>query len=343
MKKLLNTLYVTSQGAYLSRDGETVLIKVDDSVRMRIPIHTLDGIVCFGRVFCTAPLMHLCSRNNVTVTFLNEYGRFWAKVQGPVSGNVLLRRQQYRIADCKEESARIARTIVIAKIANSRVALLRSIRDHKSKIDYDLIKNVVLKMMKIMETLKTERDLDFIRGKEGEAARLYYSVFDNMIVSQKDEFFFTERSRRPPMDNMNALMSFLYTIVTHDIVSALETVGLDPAVGYLHKERPGRPSLALDLVEEMRPYLADRIALSLINRQQIKGKGFAKSESGAIMMDDETRKEVLSAFQRRKQEEISHPFLGEKITIGLLPYVQSLLFARSIRGDIDGYPPFLWR
>ena len=343
MKRLLNTLYVTSQGAYLSRDGETVLVQVESETKLRLPIHTLDGIVCFGRVSCSPFLMGLCGERNVTLSFLTERGRFLARVHGPVSGNVLLRREQYRRADDPEFCADIAKPVVLAKISNSRSVLLRAVRDHSDKVDVTALSDAARELCRIGESLDGAAALETIRGREGEAARIYFEQFDQLIVAQKEDFYFRERSRRPPLDNMNALLSFLYTLVTHDVVSALEAVGLDPAVGYLHRDRPGRPGLALDLVEEFRPFLADRLTLSLVNRQQLKGKGFAKTESGAVRMDDETRKKLLQAYQERKQEKILHPFIEERVPIGLLPHVQAMLFARYLRGDLDGYPPFFWR
>ena len=343
MRKLLNTLYVTTQGSYLSRDGETVRVKLGETTKLNIPIHTLDGIICFGQVSCSPPLMQLCGERNVTISFLSEYGRFWGRVQGPVSGNVLLRRSQYRLADDPDKSCEIAKNVTLAKIANSRTVILRAIRDHGESVNRGDLEKASQRMSRILESVRTNSDLDSVRGYEGDAARTYFSVFDNFIVAQKEDFFFHERSRRPPLDKVNALLSFIYTLLHHDVVSALETVGLDPAVGYLHRDRPGRPGLALDLMEEFRPFFADRLVLSLINRQQVKGKGFKITESGAVMMDDETRKQVLVAYQKRKQEEIRHPFLDEKIQIGLLPFAQALLFARFVRGDLDGYPAFVWK
>ena len=343
MKRLLNTLYVTSQGAYLARDGETVLVRIENQTKLRVPIHTLDGIVCFGRVSCSPPLMELCGERKVMISFLSENGRFWARVQGPVSGNVLLRREQYRRADDSSFCADVARAIVLAKIANSRSVLLRAVRDHPDKVDMSALDQAADDLSRISQSLEGTPDLDAIRGREGEAARVYFACFDHLIVAQKDGFFFQERSRRPPLDNVNALLSFLYTLLTHDMASSLEAVGLDPAVGFLHRDRPGRPGLALDLMEEFRPFVVDRVALSLINRQQIRGKGFTKTESGAVRMDDETRKKVLQAYQARKQDVILHPFLEERIALGLIPFAQAMLFARYMRGDLDGYPPFFWK
>jgi CRISPR-associated protein Cas1 len=343
MRHLLNSLYVTTQGAYLARDGETVAVRIEHETRLRVPIHTLGGIVCFGQVSCSPPLMQLCAERGVRISHLSEYGRFWARVEGPVSGNVLLRRQQYRWADNPEKTSEIARAVVVAKITNQRTVLLRDLRDHPENPGRQDIQKAIQAMERQLNLLREPAPLDTVRGVEGDAARQYFSVFDHLIVAEKDEFFFRERSRRPPLDKMNALLSFLYTLLVHDVRSSLETVGLDPAVGFLHRDRPGRPSLALDLMEEFRPILADRLALSLVNRRQIKGKGFKVAETGAVVMDDDTRKEVLVAFQKRKQEELLHPFIDEKIAIGLLPHVQALLLSRFIRGDLDGYPPYFWR
>ena len=320
-----------------------MLVRVDGETKLHVPIHTLGSIVCFGQVSCSPFLMGFCAERKVSISFLTERGRFLARVEGPVSGNVLLRREQYRRADDMEASAKFARSIVIGKIANCRTVLLRVARDHTDEQSRKSLSEAAVKLMEHLKSLEEILPLDTIRGKEGEAARRYFNVFDHLIMAQKEAFFFRERNRRPPLDNMNALLSFLYTLLVHDVKSALEGVGLDPAVGYLHRDRPGRPGLALDLMEEFRPYLADRLALSLVNRQQVTGKGFQKTETGAVMMDDDTRKVVLVSYQKRKQEEIQHPFLGEKLAIGLLPHVQALLLARHMRGDLDGYPPFLWR
>jgi CRISPR-associated protein Cas1 len=284
--------------------------------------------------------MGLCGENNVTLSFLTERGKFLARVHGPVRGNVLLRREQYRQADDLGSSAQVARSIVIAKIANCRVVLMRATRDRPDNENNSQLTRASNLLGNLLDELDFNLSLDLIRGKEGEAAKVYFDVFDHLIIANKNDFYLKDRNRRPPLDNVNALLSFLYTILVHDIESALESVGLDPAVGFLHRDRPGRPSLALDLMEEFRPYLADRLALSLVNRQQIKPGGFKKTETGAVLMDDDTRKIVLVAWQKRKQEEITHPFLNEKVQIGLLPYIQALLLARYLRGDLKGYPPF---
>ena len=343
MKKLLNTLFVTSQGAYLSKDGETVTVKVEKEIRLRLPIHTLGGIVCFGRVSMSPFLMGYCAERNVGVSFLTEYGKFLARVKGPVSGNVLLRREQYRRADDSVGSAEIAKSVITGKVANCRIVLQRVLRDHGDKVDDTDLKQAVKRLTVALSQIGKGDSVDSLRGIEGDAAHCYFGVFDHLITSQKDAFCYTGRNRRPPLDNINCLLSFLYTLLLHDCRSALETVGLDPAVGFLHRDRPGRPSLALDIMEEFRPFFADRLALSMINRSQVRSEGFVVSEGGAVRMDDETRKTVLVAYQKRKQEEIVHPFLGEKVEVGLLPHLQAMLMARHLRGDLDGYPPFVWR
>lgn len=343
MKRHLNTLFVTTQGAYISKEGETVTVKVDNEIRLRIPIHTIGGIVCFGQISCSPFLMGFCAEKSVALTFLTEYGRFLAKVQGPVSGNVLLRREQYRLADDMSASCEIAKSVLTGKIANCRTVLMRFLRDHPDKPDTDRVEGASKLLSSSLRRLQFEDSLDVLRGIEGDSAHTYFSVFDHLITSQKDDFSFSGRSRRPPLDNVNCLLSFIYVLVMHDIRSALETAGLDPAVGFLHRDRPGRPGLALDMLEEFRPFIADRLALSLINLCQVQNKGFKKKESGAVLLDDDTRKEVLVAYQKRKQDEVMHPFLKEKVTIGLLFHTQALLMSRYLRGDIDGYPPFLWK
>jgi CRISPR-associated protein Cas1 len=343
MKHLLNTLYVTTPDAHLSREGETVVVKVDGEVKLQVPIHTLGSIVCFGPTFCTPVLMGFCNERNVTITFLSVHGRFLARVQGPVSGNVLLRREQYRRADDAEFSASFARNIVLAKITNSRTVLLRAAREQGNSESAEILRKAAAELALQIKSLDETLPLPIVRGKEGDSARTYFAVFNHLITTQKDDFVFHERSRRPPLDSVNALLSFIYTILAHDVSSALESVGLDPAVGYFHEDRPGRPGLALDLLEEFRAYLADRLVLNLINLKQVKTEGFVKTESGAVIMDDATRKTVLVEYQKRKQEEITHPFLNEKVAIGLLPHVQAMLLARFLRGDLDGYPPFIFR
>ncbi len=343
MKRHLNTLFVTTQGAYLAKEGETAVVKVEREVRLRVPIHTIGGIVCFGQVSISPFLMGFCAERDVAISFLSQHGRFLARVQGPVSGNVLLRREQYRKADDLGTSAEMAKAVLTGKIANCRTVLRRALRDHGDKPDADKIQQASKRLAASLKSLAREKTLDGARGIEGDAAHAYFNVFDHLITSQKKDFSFHERSRRPPLDNVNCLLSFLYTLVMHDVRSALETVGLDPAVGFLHRDRPGRPGLALDIMEEFRPFIADRMTLSLINLSQVQKKGFNKTESGAVLMDDNTRKTLLVAYQKRKQDEIMHPFINEKVTIGLLFHTQALLLARYLRGDLDGYPPFIWK
>jgi CRISPR-associated protein Cas1 len=343
MKKHLNTLFVTTQGAYLSKEGETIAVKVDGEIRLRVPVHTIAGIVCFGNVSCSPFLMGFCAENDVAISFLTEHGRFLAKVQGPVSGNVLLRREQYRKADDPQFSAEMTKFILAGKITNCRTVLQRALRDHAGKIDAEELRSAVMRLNRLIELSSQEQSLDVLRGIEGDAAHIYFNVFDHLIVAQKEAFHFDERNRRPPLDNVNCMLSFIYTLLMHDVRSALESVGLDPAVGFLHRDRPGRPGLALDLMEEFRPYIADRLTLSLINLQQVQEKGFKKTDSGAVLMNDDARKTVLVAYQERKQEEITHPFLNEKVMIGMLFHIQAILMARYLRGDMDGYPPFIWK
>lgn len=343
MKRLLNTLYVTTIGTYLARDGETVTVSVDGEVKLQVPIHMLGSILCFGPVSCTPPLLALCAERHVSVAFYSMYGRFQARLEGPVSGNVLLRREQYRRADRPEAAASIARNIVTAKIANCRTVLLRGSRENPDSGGAAAQRQAADVLAKHLAAFEAALPLEEIRGHEGDAAHTYFSVFDHLITIQKDSFSFSERSRRPPMDNVNALLSFIYVVLANDVASALEGVGLDPAVGFLHRDRPGRMGLALDIIEEFRAYLADRLAVSLINLKQVQPGGFTRTESGAVLMDDETRKTVLTEYQKRKTEEITHPFLGEKVAIGLLPHVQAMLLARYLRGDMDAYPPFIFR
>lgn len=343
MKQLLNTLYITTQGAYLSRDGTSVVVNVEKKAILRVPIHTIGGIICFGNVMYSPFFLGLCGDNNVSLSHFTERGRFLARIQGPVSGNVLLRRQQYRWADDEVVRGRVSRAVVTAKIANCRTVLLRAGRENTSTERRKCLSGATRRLSGSLKALADAEAVDEIRGIEGDAAKIYFGVFDDLITNQKDAFFFHNRNRRPPLDNVNAMLSFIYTILAHDVRSALEGVGLDPAVGFLHRDRPGRPGLALDLMEELRSYLGDRIVLSLINRKQVRPSGFVKSESGAITMDDDTRKTLLITLQKRKQDELTHPFLGEKIKLGLLPHVQALLLARFIRGDVNGYAPFLWK
>jgi CRISPR-associated protein Cas1 len=310
---------------------------------LQLPIHTIGGIVCFGNVLCSPFLLGFCAERDVAVSFLSEHGRFLASVRGPISGNVLLRRQQYRMADDEEATCRIVSQVVTGKLSNCRVVINRTIRDHAAKVDVSALKKASDSIDRIIDHIPRAGSGDEIRGYEGQAAAEYFRIFNHLIIDQKDDFIFTERNRRPPLDEVNALLSFIYTLLAHDVRSALETVGLDPAVGFLHRDRPGRPGLALDLMEEFRPVIADRLVLSLINRRQLGKNGFTKAANGAVIMDDATRKTVLVEYQNRKQDEVNHPYIEEKVPIGLLFFIQANLMARYIRGDIDGYPPFFWR
>jgi len=340
---MLNTLFVTTDGAYLKKAGESIVISVKREIKLRLPIHNLGGIVCFGRVLCSPVLLGFCASRGVAVSFLSSGGRYLAKVQGPTSGNVLLRTEQYKRADVISECLPIARSTVLAKIANCRTSLQRALRDHGDKGDSSRLEKAISHLGIYLQNVKNERDIERIRGFEGYASRCYFAVFNDMITAQKESFMLEGRSRRPPQDNVNALLSFAYTLVLHDVISALESVGLDPQVGFFHRLRPGRPSLALDLLEEFRPVLADRLVLSLINLKQVDASGFSREESGGVRMDDWTRKVVISSYQKRKQDEIVHPFLEEKIPFGMAFFAQALLLARFLRGDLDGYPPFFWK
>ncbi len=343
MRKLLNVLYVTTPEAYLARDGQNIIVRVEHEERARVPIHILESVVCFNYVGASPGLMNLCAESGVTLSFLTERGKFLARVSGPTTGNVLLRRQQYRIADDTTICTSIVSSFIAAKIANCMTVLRRVLRDHGDSVHTTRLNQAVSELTDCIRMVVRSSNLDQLRGVEGRAAQVYFAHFNELILEPDSEFRFESRNRRPPKDKLNALLSFLYTLLRNDVQSALETVGLDPYVGFMHRDRPGRPSLALDLMEELRPYLADRIALSLVNRKQVTAKGFTKSENGGVVMDDDTRKTVLAAWQKRKQKTIHHPYLEEKIEVGLIPYAQALLLARYVRGDLDGFPPFIWR
>jgi CRISPR-associated protein Cas1 len=343
MRQMLNVLFVTTQGTYLSKDRETVAIHVDKELKMRLPIHNFQGIVCFGRVTCSPFLLGHCGENGVAVSFCTENGRFLARVSGPVSGNVLLRKEQYRRSDNPEASLAIARPIVAAKISNSGQVISRAVRDHGETGDVARLDHMRKQLKAYLGKLNFISSLDELRGIEGRTAADYFDIFDLLILQSKNEFQFANRNRRPPLDPVNAMLSFVYSLIHHDTRSALESVGLDPAVGFLHRDRPGRYGLALDLMEEFRAYIGDRLVLTLINQKQVRPSGFKMSESGAVEMNDDTRKTLLKAYQEKKKTEIVHPFLKEKISAGMLYYAQALLLARFLRGDLDGYPPFIWR
>lgn len=340
MRKLLNTLYLTKPDSYLSKDGLNVVISVNQQEVFRIPIINIENIVTFGYMGASPGLMKLCIDNGVALTFLSPYGRFISRIQGGTRGNVLLRTSQYKLSEDKEFSLHISKLFVSGKIQNYRSILRRFIRDNGSNVNVE--KAAELLYIRKGESLRA-RELNQLRGVEGDAANLYFSVFSHLILNQKKDFNFAGRNRRPPKDAVNAMLSFVYTLIANDVAAALETVGLDPYVGFLHSLRPGRTSLALDVMEELRAYLGDRLVLSLINRRQMNIKDFVAQGEDGIVMTDSGRKILLTAWQNRKKEVILHPYLNEKIVIGLLPYVQSMLLARYLRGDLDDYPVFIIR
>lgn len=344
MRRQLNTLYATTEGSWLHKEGANIVMEVDREVRARLPVHMLESLVCIGRISVSPQLLGFCSEQGITICYLTTQGRFLARVEGPISGNVLLRREQYRRSDNPTNCAAIVRNLLAGKIHNQRAVLARGWRDHGDRITaVPAFQHALNRLKRIPQRLLIESDTDVLRGLEGEAAQAYFGVFDQLIRVDSPLLHFGGRNRRPPRDAFNALLSFLYTLLTHDCRSALETVGLDPAVGFLHRDRPGRPSLALDLAEEFRPLLGERLALSLINRKQLNERDFRLFDNGAVLLKEEARKIVLVAYQERKREQLQHSFLGEKVDIGLLPYLQAQLLARHLRGDLDAYPPFLWK
>ena len=343
MKKLLNTLYVTIPETYLSLDGENVVVLKNKMEIGRVPLHNIERIMTFGYMGVSPALMGKCVQYGIELVFMTPYGKFLARVEGSISGNVLLRREQYRVADNKEKSLNIAKNIIIGKIYNSRQVILRVLRDHELRVDQITFRKKAEYLRKALETCRNVNDMDSLREIEGECAAVYFSLFDEMILQQKNDFSFSKRSKRPPLDNVNALLSFCYSLCTSMCASALESVGLDPYVGFMHTDRPGRRSLALDLVEEFRAWFCDRFVLMLINKKIVKADYFEQKPDGAVILNEKGRKEVLTAWQKRKNEVIRHPFLDEKTEWGVLPYVQALLLARYIRGDLDTYPVFMWK
>jgi len=341
MRQHLNTLFVTTPGAWLKKIGHSVAVRVENQVRLRVPIHNIGGIVTFGAVGASPALLAACAECDVAVTFLSRTGKFQARVSGFTSGNVLLRREQYRCADDEQQSINVARPVLLAKIANARTTLLRAARDASDSANADTCKTAATRIKQSLDDIQSANSLDTLRGLEGDAAKSYFDAFNAMIVAQSDDFHMNGRTRRPPLDRVNALLSFIYAILSHDVRSACECAGLDPAVGFLHRDRPGRPGLALDLMEEFRPYFADRLVLTLINRREVAAKDFIVGDTGAVSMDDDGRKRILVAYQKRKQDEIVHPFINEKTTVGLLWHLQARLLARYLRGDLDGYPAFI--
>lgn len=343
MKKLLNTLYVTSPDSYLSLDGENVVIMEQECELGRIPLHNLEAIVSFGYRGASPALMGGCANRNISLCFLTPQGKFLARVIGGTKGNVVLRKKQYDISNNEEIALGIARNCILGKVYNARWILERATRDHGISVNVEEIKQVSGFLQNSLKSIEKCADMAQLRGMEGEAASLYFRVFNQLILQQKKEFVFSGRNKRPPMDNVNAMLSFVYTLLTNMVASALETVGLDPYVGFMHTDRPGRVSLALDLIEELRPVLADRFVLTLINKKMITGKDFTKKEDGAVLMSDQARKNLLQEWQNKKKEIITHPFLGEKVEWGMIPFVQAMLLARYLRGDLDEYPVFFWK
>lgn len=343
MRKMLNTLYVTSEDLYLSYSNENVVVNRGEEVVTRLPLLNLEGIMSFSYAGASPALMGECAKRGILLSFMTPNGRFLARVNGMTQGNVLLRRAQYRIADDAERSCLIAGNMITGKVFNCRWVVERALRDHALRIDQARVKAVSDRLRQLMEQIQNTTEADVLRGLEGEAASSYFSVFDELILSQKEKFVFDNRNRRPPQDNVNAMLSFAYTLLSNECASALEAVGLDAYVGFLHRDRPGRKSLALDLEEELRAPFADRLVLTLINNRTIQAKHFERQGGGSVFLNDEGRRVFLKYWQEKKRDEITHPFLKEKIPWGLVPYVQALLLARYIRGDMDGYPPFMWK
>lgn len=343
MKKLLNTLYVTSPDSYLALDGENIVVLDKEKEVGRVPLHNLEAIVSFGYRGVSPALMGGCAARDISLCFLSPQGKFLARVTGTVRGNVLLRKKQYEISKNSGDSLLIARNCILGKVYNSRWILERATRDHGLQIDLDQVKRASTFLKRSLVNIEKCQEVDQLRGYEGEAASVYFGVFNQLILQQKKDFIFNGRSKRPPLDNVNAMLSFAYTLLTNMVASALESVGLDPYVGFMHTDRPGRISLALDLVEELRSVFADRFVLSLINRKMVVKKDFVKKEDGAVIMNDNMRKMFLTEWQNKKKEVITHPYLGEKVEWGMVPFVQAMLLSRHLRGDIDEYPPFFWK
>ena len=343
MKQLLNTLFVTSEDIYLSLEGENVLANREKEVIARYPLHTLQTIVSFSYSGASPALMGACAQRGIGLAFCTPRGRFLARVCGESSGNVLLRREQYRIADDSQRSCEIARNMIFGKLSNGASSIQRTLRDHAPRVADCGLEDAARKVKELLPLVLEVSDLEALRGLEGVGAAAYFGVFDHLLLNRKEDFFFHGRNRRPPLDRANAMLSFAYSLLAHDCASALESVGLDAYVGFLHRDRPGRESLALDLMEELRPCMADRFVLTLVNNRVVKPEDFQVQDSGAVLLTDEGRKKFLKAWQERKRDILTHPYLNEKMSWGLIPYVQALLLARYIRGDLDAYPPFLWK
>lgn len=343
MKQLLNTLFVTSEDVYLSLEGENVLANREKTVVARYPLHTLQTIVSFSYAGASPALMGACAEKGIGLAFCTPRGRFLARVCGENNGNVLLRRAQYRAADDPGRSCLIARTMIFGKLSNSAASIQRTLRDHAPRVADCGLEEAVGQIRDLLPMVLDAVDLDALRGLEGVGASAYFGVFDHLVLNRKEDFFFHGRNRRPPLDRVNALLSFAYSLLAHDCASALESVGLDAYVGFLHRDRPGRQSLALDLMEELRPCMADRFVLTFINNRMIRPEDFQTQDSGAVLLTEEGRKKFLKAWQERKRDTLTHPYLNEKLSWGMIPYIQALLLARHLRGDLDGYPPFLWK
>ena len=343
MRRLLNTLFVLSEDVYLTLEGENVVANRDKTVAARYPLHTLSGILCFSYAGASPALMGACARRGIALSFCSPRGRFLARVSGENNGNVLLRRTQYRWADDPDRSCQVARSMVFGKLYNARRSILRTRRDHGLRVDGEKLQAAADKLKELFGPVSEETTLDTLRGLEGVGATAYFGVLDDMILNGRETFAFSGRNRRPPLDPVNAMLSFAYSLLSHDCAAALESVGLDAYVGFLHRDRPGRSSLALDLMEELRPCVADRFVLTLINNRVLGEKDFLRQESGAVLLTEQGRRTFLDQWQKKKKEELTHPYLGEKMPWGLAPYLQALLLARFLRGDLDGYPPFLWR
>lgn len=343
MRKLLNTLFVTSEDAYLALENENVVVLAGEARKGQFPLVMLEGIVSFSYKGASPALMGACAKRGIQLSFMTPNGRFLARACGEERGNVLLRKEQYRVSDDPTRSCLLARGFIFGKVYNSRWVIERALRDHALRVDEPRLRSASQTLAQSLEGIAGQTDLDALRGQEGLASAAYFGVFDELILSQKDAFHFGDRSRRPPTDRVNAALSFVYTLLANDCAAALEAVGLDAYVGFLHRDRPGRVSLALDLMEELRSVFADRFVLTLINTRVLRREHFLRQESGAVWLSDDGRKAVLSAWQARKRETITHPYLKEKLYWGLVPYVQALLLSRCLRGDLDGYPPFLWK
>lgn len=343
MKPLLNTLYLTRDGIYLTKERETLMVRRAEETLMKVPIHTIDSILCFGSVSITPPVLGFCAERGVRVVYLSEYGRFLARIEGPRTGNIHLRRRQFEFGREPSQCLQVAKSFVLGKLVNAKRVLARALADHPDRLDQGAFEAALARYREARNQVLTCPNLDSLRGIEGELAKRYFSLFDQMVLGQKPEFSFQHRNRRPPLDRINALLSFLYALLLADCRSALEGVGLDPAAGFYHQDRPGRPGLALDLMEEFRSPLADRLALSLVNLGQIRPGDFNVQASGAVWLGDEGRKKVITAYQERKTQTITHPFLGEKLDQGLLPHAQAMLLARFLQGDLEAYPPYFWK